>query len=283
MALRAVLEHPKFSQLKKLIGQPRCYTLGCLETLWHFTGRFTPQGNIGKYTDREIEAWIEWPGESGLLIAALIETRWLDRDPDYRLIVHDWHIHADAATKLALKRSKTDFVVPVSQHCRDSVPTVSPQCPNSVATGMNTVETVSPQCRDTVDTRMNSVATVSSLPVPVPVPVPVPEPEPVPVAMPVLSDSVRTPRDDFFERLYKRHPKKKNRTLAEAKFLTLWNLSSSPGGWAKKVDEAHQQLCQTPQWREQGGRWVPPLDQWLDDEGWDAPIGDGEPEYPEMI
>lgn len=125
---------------------PRFATLGLLEAVWQFCGRFTPQGNIGKYSDEEIESWVEWSGDSGALINALVECRWLDRDDEHRLVVHDWQQHADDATKLAVKRSGSTFVVPtLSGHCRDTV-TYS--------------------------------ATVSGLPEPEPEPEPVPVPEP---------------------------------------------------------------------------------------------------------
>lgn len=125
MALRAVIDHPKFSRLKSLLKTNRACTLGYLEAMWHFCGRFTQQGNIGKYPIEEIESWIEWPGESGALIDALIKSKWIDEDPVHGLLVHDWHKHADAATKLALKRSGLEFIVPtVSQQCSDSVATV---------------------------------------------------------------------------------------------------------------------------------------------------------------
>src|ERR1700676_33196 len=42
MALRAVPDHPKFAALKAALGTPKGATLGWLEALWHFTGRFTP-------------------------------------------------------------------------------------------------------------------------------------------------------------------------------------------------------------------------------------------------
>lgn len=149
MALRAVPDHPKFSDLKVFLKTNKIVALGALEAVWHFCGRFTPQGNIGKYTDSQIESWVEWFGEPGALIDALVQTKWIDRDQRHRLIVHDWHIHADAATKLALKRSGKDFVLPLLEQCRDSVPTVL------------------------------------GLPVPVPEPVPVPVPEPVVVQAPL--------------------------------------------------------------------------------------------------
>ena len=112
MALRAVIDHPKFFELKKLIVSGRGITLGYLEATWHFAGRFTPQGNIGKYTDGQIESWVEWHGEPGALVAALVASRWLDKDAAYRLLVHDWPQHADKATKNALVRAKLQFCTP---------------------------------------------------------------------------------------------------------------------------------------------------------------------------
>ena len=95
--------------------------MGYLEALWHFAGRYTPQGDIGKYSDAEIEAWIEWRGSPGQLIASIALSGWIDFSSTHRLLVHDWHDHADDATRLALKRKKLDFL----SRCPDSVPTVS--------------------------------------------------------------------------------------------------------------------------------------------------------------
>jgi hypothetical protein len=143
MALRAVPEHPKFAQLKTRLGVGKAVALGYLECIWHFAGRFTPQGDIGKYEDAAIEAWVEWDGEAGALIQALVDTRWLDWDDTYRILVHDWAQHADKATKQALGRSKLGFCVP------------------SVHTpGAHVFQPYSPP-----------------VPVPEPVPVPVPEPD----------------------------------------------------------------------------------------------------------
>src|SRR6185312_5436053 len=114
-------------------------------------GRFTPQGNIGKYSDLAIESWLEWDGEEGKLIDVLIKSGWLDVDDTHRLIVHDWHQHADRATRQTLKRSKLPFFVP----------------DGSVSTHR--------EHRDTESDHMSSTQ------VTLPVPVPVPEPEPVPV------------------------------------------------------------------------------------------------------
>ena len=145
MALRAVPDHPKFANLKATIRQPKGATLGWLEAIWHFAGRFTPQGNIGKYPDQAIETWVEWDGKPGALIAALIQTGWIDVDSTHRLLVHDWNQHADKATKNALQRANlTLFVRTSGVQCTYKNPEIEP---------------------------------AYRLPEPVPVPEPVPEPD----------------------------------------------------------------------------------------------------------
>lgn len=104
MAKRGTLEHPKFARLKMRLRLNKAATLGYLETLWQFVGRFTPQGNIGKYSDADIEAWLEWDGEPGELVAVLVECGWIDRDEKHRLIIHDWADHVDHTTRTSLKR-----------------------------------------------------------------------------------------------------------------------------------------------------------------------------------
>jgi hypothetical protein len=127
MALRAVDDHPKLHDLKSILSIGRGEALGYLEALWHFTGRFTPAGNIGAYSDTAIESWIEWKGAPGALMAALVQSKWIDANETHRLVIHDWHDHADDATKLALKRKKIGFVTcpDLSRHVPDNIPTQS--------------------------------------------------------------------------------------------------------------------------------------------------------------
>lgn len=154
MAKRGVLDHPKFSELKALLGANKSTVLGYLECVWQFTGRYAPQGNIGKFTDRQIEAWCEWDGEPGELIGSMVASGWLDRDENHRLLVHDWCDHVDNTTRTSLKRSGLD-VIRASR-----VSAESQQYSNGVTT-------LSQQCVDT-----------ASRVKPEPEPEPVPEPEP---------------------------------------------------------------------------------------------------------
>jgi hypothetical protein len=180
MALRAVTDHPKFARLKRLLKASKCPALGYLEGLWHFAGKYTPHGDLGKYSDDDIEAWLEWEGEPGALVAALRDAGWLDASKDHRIVVHDWHIHADDATKLAVKRSGRDFVTKPA--------------------------TLSPQRSDNVV----NMPTVSGLPEPEPEPVPEPAPEPEPVPEPesAAAPSGTAPACSPNELIYDAYPRK---------------------------------------------------------------------------
>lgn len=123
MAKRGVIDHPKFARLKVKIKANKSTTLGYLETLWQFVGRYTPQGNVGKYSDEEIEAWLEWDGEEGALVAAFIACGWIDVDDEHRLLIHDWDDHVDHTTRTSLKRSNLEVF---------SARTVREQSENSV-------------------------------------------------------------------------------------------------------------------------------------------------------
>jgi hypothetical protein len=84
----------KFRQLKRRLQLRYWQVVGILETLWRVTQADAPAGDIGKLDDEEIAAALEWEGDPGTLINALVETRWIDQDDDFRLIIHDWSEHA---------------------------------------------------------------------------------------------------------------------------------------------------------------------------------------------
>lgn len=116
---RGTPDHPKTFELAELLGVTWLEALGVLELLFHITSRYAPQGNIGKWSDEIIcqhfrdRRWTRHPDK---LINALVESGWLDRDPDYRLIVHDWEEHADQSTRKTLKSRGEDFVRPSRNH-----------------------------------------------------------------------------------------------------------------------------------------------------------------------
>jgi hypothetical protein len=107
---RGTPKHPKIFHLCTLLKCRRPTAIGYLEMLWHMTAEYTPQGNIGKYDDAWIEASLDWTGRKGFLVDCLAIAGWLDRDSEWRLLVHDWRDHADSAVIKRLQRLGLHFL-----------------------------------------------------------------------------------------------------------------------------------------------------------------------------
>lgn len=107
---RGTPDHPKTRRLMRLLSIETWQACGILETLWHFTAKHAIRGDIGRWTDEEIAEGIGWTKDASELVSALVESRWLDRSDKYRLIVHDWHDHADDSVKKTLKNRGETFV-----------------------------------------------------------------------------------------------------------------------------------------------------------------------------
>jgi hypothetical protein len=101
----------KLMRLKRTLGLTQYQAVGLLECLWHFTAHNTPDGGIGRYTDDDIAAVLEWENAAAELIGALIESGWIDRHQDGSLWVHDWLEHCPtwvkgvAANKIAREKN----------------------------------------------------------------------------------------------------------------------------------------------------------------------------------
>lgn len=83
----------KFARLKQRLKLPHFQIVGVLESLWLTTYVNAPDGNIGRLSNEEIAAAIEYDGDPDELVAALVATGWLDAHERFRLIVHDWSEH----------------------------------------------------------------------------------------------------------------------------------------------------------------------------------------------
>ena len=129
--------HPKMYNLAEAVSIPVYAAHGILEMLWHFTGDYAAQGDIGKISDSRIAAGVHWERSPDILIVALVDSAWLDSHETYRLIVHDWPDHAQEWIRKKLKRSHLDWL-PVygkslyvsgdlSRHSLDNVETQSRQ------------------------------------------------------------------------------------------------------------------------------------------------------------
>jgi len=106
---RGTIEHPKTAELAAALGVPLLMAVGVLESLWHWTTKYAPRGDVGRYSNAAIAMGIHWHECPDRLIDALAETRWIDRSDAFRLIVHDWSDHADKYTQEALSDAGKDF------------------------------------------------------------------------------------------------------------------------------------------------------------------------------
>lgn len=101
---REATQHTKMGRLEMRLGVEKWGATGILELLWHLTAREAPAGNIGKLPNEDIAYAIGWKGDANLLIDSLLESGWLDRNQEHRVIIHDWSDHADDAVHVKLCR-----------------------------------------------------------------------------------------------------------------------------------------------------------------------------------
>lgn len=101
---RGTIDHPKTAMLADTLGLELFAAVGLLECLFHFTAQYARRGDIGRYPDNLIAQRCFWKREPETLVSALVKCRWLDEHPEHRLIVHDWHDHADNTVRMALTR-----------------------------------------------------------------------------------------------------------------------------------------------------------------------------------
>ena len=112
---RGTPDHHKMRRFARLSGVPKVYALawanGALERLWHYTAKYAIRGDIGRITNREIAEVCCYPiKRADHLIDILVQCEWLDRHPDYRLVVHDWADHADDSTRKTVKNRGLGFI-----------------------------------------------------------------------------------------------------------------------------------------------------------------------------
>lgn len=88
---------------------PRYAAVGLLELLWHFTAKFAPAGDIGKWQDSAIASAVSWGDDPARLVEALTACDLLDPNEGCRLYVHDWHDHAEESVHRALARAHRHF------------------------------------------------------------------------------------------------------------------------------------------------------------------------------
>lgn len=88
----------------------------------------------------------------------------------------------------------------------------------------------------------------------------------------------------WIERMYARHPKKKNLPLVQDWCVQAWARFPEPLQQFREIDRVHALWCATEDWRKKNGNFAPKLDEWLGDRGWTTepvPDEDSEPDINE--
>ena len=118
--LRRAHTSPKLKRMKHRLKVTQYEAVGILESLWHMTATQAPRGDIGKWSNEDIAAQLEWAGDEKVLIDALVACGWLDRDPEHRLLVHDWSVHADQNVRRSPQVKRHGFAGPHQPFTSDS-------------------------------------------------------------------------------------------------------------------------------------------------------------------
>lgn len=101
---QSLKDHPKLSGFSAAMSWDPNLSIGHLHRLWWWTLDYAPDGDLRKYNDAQIAhgMGVAIP-ESKRLVEALVEARWLDREPYFR--VHDWWDYAGRFLQIKFKQS----------------------------------------------------------------------------------------------------------------------------------------------------------------------------------
>lgn len=245
---RGTPKHPKTVDLASRLKIPTYQAVGILECLWHFTAEFAPQGNIGKFTDAAIAGHIHWERPCRDLIDALISSKWVERHSTHRLIVHDWHEHADQTVKRYLEKHGLNFMQSqgVSRKSRAST------------------KLAFANENESADQELIAKTISRARTLPLPEPLPEPEPPAAPILVPLNLDQAIAATAD---RMYALHPKKKNLVLIPGALECAVAISPDPVGKLKEIESVHAEWSEQFDWTKQNGNFAPKLDEWIADRG----------------
>jgi hypothetical protein len=98
--------HHKTLRLARELRCSRREAIGTVSDLWAWVLQTRPSGMLDGISDAELEAVLEWQGEDGALVDALITARWLDRTTDGSLELHGWEERAKAYKKAVAERER---------------------------------------------------------------------------------------------------------------------------------------------------------------------------------
>ena len=115
--------HPKVYDLMSKLSIDKPQALGHLHLFWWWCVDYAPTGRLQGFNDLQIARAAEWSGEPKMFVAALIESRLLDRSGGV-LTVHDWIDFCGELIKKRLERQsgKRQKLAEIGRNCLPTVP-----------------------------------------------------------------------------------------------------------------------------------------------------------------
>lgn len=170
--------HPKTKKLIRRLGPGAAWHLVCL-FLWAVSNR--SDGDLSGMTDEDIEIAVDWAGEPGAFVAALVEVRFLDGEEVARSI-HDWADHNPYAASSEDRAQSSAWAALCRRYGREGAAARMPEYANRmrVAESRSDESCGSHAGRMRVAEKRSADSCDPSAPLPSPSPLPVPSPVPVP-------------------------------------------------------------------------------------------------------
>jgi hypothetical protein len=116
-------QHPKTKKLIKRLGDGAAWRLICL-FLWAAANK--PDGNLSGMTTEDIELAVDWPGEDGAFVAAMIEVGFIDGE-DGNYAIHDWREHNPWAAGADARSEKARWLATCKHHGKEKAAELMPE------------------------------------------------------------------------------------------------------------------------------------------------------------
>ena len=127
----ALPSHHKTKKLSRRLGAAG--PLGCIYLfLWVATHR--SDGDLTGMTDEDIELAIDWTGDDGAFVAAMMDVGFLDGEPGARR-VHDWAEHNPWAAGAEARSEKSRWAALCKQHGRAEAARQMPEYAERIGAG----------------------------------------------------------------------------------------------------------------------------------------------------
>jgi hypothetical protein len=261
--------HRKRKRLKMVLGPG---ATDYLLDLWIATAMNRPSGVLYDMDAVDIALDAGWDGEPEEFVDALMKCGFMDFDGE-TYSMHDWEDHQGYVVHSDVRKERAKKAAAKRWECKGNADAMPQACSEHAAS--------MPQaCGEHAQGNAPS-------PAPIPAPSPNPNPNPAPNAQDAGARVDPSPADskpkyepgpaitDYsfeFEELWDQYPRKEAKGAAWIAFKAAKAAHAYPGN-----PIALPLICQwraSPQWTDDGGRYVPKLSNWIRDRRWD----DGPPE-----